>query len=319
MMRRSAFALGAVAAALLTALSMAAPASAGSGASCSGNSCSVDISQFITLSSKTGSVGSGAGYVPVNVAPPPCLWQPIGGATSGSQAIVSQWGPNPPSAFQIDQSYAQAKKLLKNPSPGIWYMLPVNPNASAAGQAECLKLPLYVWVPPGQVPPMPFIPGRTLAEYAYNHMAVPAPRLVANPAAKGYVNLATYIWETGAAAGPISVTAALGNQESATVTATPSRLVITADGPGRAFSNCGPNGSKYPVGTVPASASGPGIVPDCGVLWTAPDATAAVTGTVTWKVRWSATDGTGGTLPGIRMPGRTASMPVSEIQSINGG
>lgn len=319
MMRRSLIALSSIAAALLTTFSAAAPASAGSGAGCSGNTCSVDISQFIKLSSSTGSVGSGAGYVPVNVPPPPCLWQPIGDATSGSQAIVSEWGPNPPSTFQIDQSYKQAKGLLKNPAPGTWYMLPVNPNASAAGKAQCMTMPLYAWVPPGQTPPMPFIPGSTLAAYAYNHMTVPSPQLVANPTTKGYVNLATYIWETGAATGPISVTAALGNQNSATVTATPSKLVISTDGPGKAFSNCGPNGSKYPVGTVPASASGPGTAPDCGVLWTAPDASAVVTGTVTWTVTWSATDGTSGTLPDIQMPGQTAPIPVSEIQSVNGG
>ncbi len=316
MIRRLAITLGVPVAALVTALAVAGPASAGAGAGCSGSTCSVDISQFITLK---GDVGSGAGYIPVNVEPPPCLWEPIGDATSGSQAIISEWGPNPPTTFQIGQSYALAQQLIKKPAPGTWYLLPVNPNASPAGKAECLKLPLYAWVPPGQVPPMPPIPGQILAEYAYNHMAIPAPRLVTNPVATGYVNLGTFVWQNAATAGPVSVTAMLGNQAAATVTATPSHLVIRANGPGKAFSNCGPQGSRYPLGTVPAGASGPGIAPDCGVLWTAPATGASITGTVTWTVTWRATDGTGGTLPAIRMQGRTAPIPVSEIQSINGG
>lgn len=318
MIRRLVIAAAFPAAALLAALAVlaaAGPASAGAGANCSGNSCSVDISQFITLK---GDVGSGAGYVPVNVEPPPCLWNPIGDATTGSQAIVSQWGPNPPSNFQIDQSYKQAQDLLKNPAPGTWYELPVNPNASAAGQAECLKLPLYAWVPPGQVPPMPPIPGRILAEYAYNNMAIPTPDLVINPARTGFVNLGTYVWQSAAGTGTVSVTAALGNQAWATVTAVPSHLTISTDGPGTVSNNCGPQGSKYPIGQPPASA-GPGTRPDCGVLWTGATNGAIITGTVTWHVTWTASDGSSGTLPDIQMQSQTASIPVNEIQSVNGG
>lgn len=314
MIRRLMITIAAPATALLAALAAAAPASAGSGAGCSGNTCSVDITHFITLK---GDVGSGAGYVPVNVAPPPCLWNPIGDATTGSQAIVSEWSPSPPSNFQIDQSYAQAKKLLANPQPGTWYELPINPAASAAGQAECLKLPLYAFVPPGQAPPMPPIPGQILAEYAYNHMAIPTPSLVTNPASTGYVNLGTYVWQTAGTGQPLSVTASLGNQ-SATVTATPSKLTISTDGPGTTFSDCGPQGSHSPLGKPPASA-GPGTPPDCGVLWHGTTNGATITGTVTWNVTWTATDGTGGTLPVIQMQGRTAAIPVNEIQSVNGG
>lgn len=315
MIRRLAAAACVPAAALLAVLSAAVPASASSGAGCSGSSCSVSISQFITLK---GNVGSGAGYVPVNVAPPPCLWNPIGNAVSGSNAIIKEWAPNPPATFQIDQSYALAKKLVKNPQQGTWYELPVNPNASAAGKAECWKMPLYAWVPPGQTPPMPPIPGKTLAEFAYNNMAIPTPKLVLNPASSGFVNLGTYVWQTAGGTGALSVTAALGNQAWATVTATPGTLALSTDGPGAVSNNCGPQGSRYPVGQPPAGA-GAGTRPDCGVLWQGATKGATITGTVTWHVTWTASDGTSGTLPAIQMHGQSATVPISEIQSVNGG
>jgi hypothetical protein len=314
MIRRLVITLSVPAVALLTALSAAAPASAGSGAGCSGSTCSVDLSQFITLK---GDVGSGAGYVPVNVDPPPCLWNPIGDATSGSNAIISEWGPNPPTDFQIDKSYAQAKTLVKAPVPGTWYELPVNPNASAAGKALCWTMPLYAWVLPGQAPPMPPIPGQTLAEFAYNNMAIPTPALTINPTNVGYVNLGTYVWQAQGSPGTLAVTASVGAQ-SATVTAKSSGLTIGTSGPGTPANNCGPSGSGYPVGKPPANA-GAGTRPDCGVLWNGSASGATITGTVTWTVTWTATDGTGGTLPPITMRGQAGPIPINEIQSVNGG
>ena len=317
MIRRLAIAACIPTIALVTALSAAVPASAGAGAGCSGSTCSVDISQFITLK---GDVGSGAGYVPVNVEPPPCLWNPIGDATTGSQYIVNFFNgvnPGPSGPYDTGASFTQAQDLLKNPKPGTWYELPVNPAASQAAQQECLKLPLFYWVVPGQTPPMPPIPGRILAEFAYNNMAIPTPNLVVNPASTGFVNLGTYVWQS-AGTGAVSVTAALGNQAWATVTATPGSMTLSTDGPGAVSNNCGPQGSKYPVGSPPASA-GAGVSPDCGVLWQGTTSGATITGTVTWHVSWTASDGTGGTLPDIQMQGQSATFPVQEIQSINGG
>ena len=57
-----------------------------------------------------------------------------------------------------------------------------------------LALPLFDFTTPGQVPPTPQVPLLTLADYAYNHMGIPAPTLTVNPAGHGYVNLATYVW-----------------------------------------------------------------------------------------------------------------------------
>jgi hypothetical protein len=320
MIRRLAITFGVPAAALLIAASAAAPAAAGSGAGLSGGSASVYLSQFVKLTG-TG-VGSGSNYTPINVDPPPCLWNPIGDAISGSQYIINfsnGVNPGPGGLYQTGATFTQAQELLKKPVPGTWYELPVNPAASAAGQAECLKLPLFAWVLPGQAPPMPPIPGLTLAQYAYNHLAVTKPVLQANPAGKGYVNLGSYVWNTSQA-GPLTVTATLqGTGQYATVRAIPSRLTISTSGPGTAYSNCGATGSHYPVGNVPGSV-GPGTPPDCGVLWRGPSTGAVIRGVIVWTVQYTAYDSPGWTrLGAIRMAGAMPAMPINEIQSVNGG
>jgi hypothetical protein len=138
---------------LVLPLALAGPASAGSGGpppgvSCGGVGCSVPLERFIHFS---GNWSPGTSN-PVTIPPPPCLWEPIGNGQTGSQQIVSDYGPVPPTSFGVDKSFKLAQQLLKeNPIPaGTWYELPINPAASTAGQAECLKLPLYAWVLPGQ-------------------------------------------------------------------------------------------------------------------------------------------------------------------------
>ena len=94
-----------------------------------------------------------------------------------------------------------------------------SPAASAAAQAVCKTFPLFAWAAPGITPAEPPVPLATLAAYAYNHMTIPAPALTINPATKGYVNLASYVWArtrpvsamTGRAS-TYEVTATLGNQ-----------------------------------------------------------------------------------------------------------
>jgi hypothetical protein len=226
----------------------------------------------------------------------------------------------------------QARTLLRNTPvpPGTWWQLPVNPAASKAAQRQCYTLPLFDFTVPGQAPPTPPVPLQTLAEYAYNHMAIPAPTLTVNPAGRGYVNLATYVWGRSRPVSPATgrpdayeVTATLGG-ESVSVWAQPAAkdaFSVAANGPGTPYSACGPDGSRYRVAHAPASA-GAGTPPDCGVLWQAPVAGASVSATVTWSVTWGAgvRNGPGpNVLPPIQMTGRTPPFPVAEIQSINGG
>ena len=109
MIRRAAIA--GFAAGLLAPLLAAAPASAGSNLGCAGNGCSILLSRLITLS---GDVGTGAGFVPISVAPPPCLWEPIGNAVSGSRYVLQQFpNPTPGTPFGVPASVRQARKLLR--------------------------------------------------------------------------------------------------------------------------------------------------------------------------------------------------------------
>ncbi len=311
MIRRLLIATAATAAGLLAPLAAAPPAAADTIVGCHGNSCSVGLDEFITY--KGNYSLNGTSHLQVTEDPPACLWVKIGDAITGSNYIISQF-PNPPTtlSFGIYDSVQQAKKLLANPQPGTWFNLPINPAAGPAGFQACLKLPAFVFVPPGGTPPMPRVPPRILAEYAYNHMVIPAPTLTTSPANKGWVNLATFVWTNSPQ--QRHVTATLGN-ESVTVVARPVSTAITASAAGLPFTaGCGPNGSRHPEGHPPVT--GPGTPPDCGVLWQVPTTAATISATVTWDVAW----GPGNhPMPPIPMTGTSPAMGVQEIQTITGG
>ncbi len=303
--------VGAIAAAGLLAPLAAPPASAGTGVGCQGNGCSVSLDQFITY--KGDYSLNGTNHIQVTEDPPPCLWVPLGDATTGSNYIVGLFpNPSPGLPFDIYGSVQQARKLLANPQPGTWYNLPINPAAGPGGMKACLALPAFTFVPPGGTPPMPPIPLHILAEYAYNHMTIPAPMLTTSPANKGWVNLATFVWTNSPPRRQISAT--LGNQ-TVTLVARPARTAITASSAGITFTGgCGPNGSRHPQGHPPIT--GPGTPPDCGVLWQVPTTAATISATVTWSVTWGPGDHP---MPPIPMTGTSPAMGVGQIQTINGG
>jgi hypothetical protein len=314
---------------LLTPLAAAAPAAAaGPGVGCTGNACSILLTDLITLN---GDAGSGATVTPIPLPPPPCLWVPIGNAVSGSSYIIRVYGALlPGTPYGVTAAVRQARQLLATkPAPaGTWYMLPINPAAGPAGRQACRTLPLFFFARPGQAPPVPPIPPLTLAEYAYNHMLIPPPALTINPAGAAYVNLGTFVWGSWPASrttGRVTaykITATLGGQ-TVTVWARTAGFTVRASGSRTVFNRgCGPTGSRHPVGRPPASA-GPGVAPDCGVLWQAPDPAATLTATVRWAVSW----GTGNlngpgpqVLPPVSVTGPVPplAVPVAEIQAVNG-
>lgn len=317
---------GAVAVAALVPLAASTPAAAGTGTNCNGTSCSVDVSQFIKAYG-SGYTGGTTNHVPVNQEPPPCLWNPIGDQIAGSQTIINEFGDVTPadSLFGVYESVQQAKKLLADGGPaGTWYELPVNPAAGPAGRALCLQLPLFAFVQPNQVPPMPRIPDEVFAEFAFNHMKLPDPTVVASGHGQGFVNEATFVWWQGLPRGrTLWVTAELRDgSQAATVVARVARVSISAS-TGTASVNCGPNGSHHPVGQPPVT--GAGIAPDCGVLWTQAAQGATVTVTVDWQVVFHAGLSHGffgnqvpGAPPVITTRGTSNPIAVQEIQSING-
>ena len=316
MNRRVMIASVAAIAGLLVPLAAAAPpADAGTGVGCVGSDCSVSVWQFVNFLPRRNVGASGNSVIPINVPPPPCLWNPIGDATTGSQYIISQFGSvtKQDSLFEVYQSVQQAKKLLANPVTGTWYELPINPNAGPGGAAECVKLPLFAWVLPNQAPPMPNVPPVDLAEYAYNHIKILHSKLTLSPNGKGWVNLATYVWATSKP-DPVRLSATLGGVETVNLIARPVKVAISSSA-GTPEENCGVNGSHHALGSAPKT--GAGVPPDCGVLWTTPTTDATISATVTWRVTWNG-EGQGGVLPPVALTTTSNPIRVSEIQSING-
>jgi hypothetical protein len=329
-----------LAAGLATPALAAAPASAGSGTSSvgctTGDSCTVMLEKMVQFSGANYSPG--ANNLVVDITPPACLWEPIGDAHTGSQAILSIYGTNPPDLYQIPHSVQVARGLVNTqpPTPGEWYELPVNPAGTAAQRQECLTQPLYAWVPLGQAPPQINIPPQTLAQLALAKMALPtAGDMILNPASgQTYTNLPTYLRVTLGGGYQMfrgmpyaTVTATLGNT-AATVWAEPSRLQVSASG-GTQYkpdtTHCGYLGSTQ-INTAQAANAGPGTPIDCGATFLSPAAW-RLTATMTWRACWAPVAGGNPPAPGNCRPVPGAQLnglnwnkavTVNEIQSVNG-
>lgn len=281
----------------------------GSMTGCSGVACYANVWRYITLSGTPGAVSTGGGSGPqVNLPPPPCYMEPMFGGPelyrlwkSGTQTKVGPGGVNPEFPFA---AYVPRIKQHKGDAGGYWWERVTNLQVGGA-----CGLPLLAWVTNGAPPPLPAVPAVDLADYAYDHMTLPSPRLTLNPAVRSYVSLPTYVWDTL----PFTaahVTATLGN-ESATVNATAGNLALAAGGArATVYSNgCTPRGSRS---VDPPANAGPGTTPDCGVTFNAPSAGGSITG----KISWTATSGARTFQPIVVQGGDT--VPVDEIQSLNG-
>jgi len=233
----------------------------------------------------------------------------------------------------------KANKLVFDgpPDAGQWFALDGYASYGPAA-ADCMaSAPLnvfYVFVLPGQAPPPPPVPvpGINIAEYVANHQTVPVPHLRLSPQNKGYVNLATYLWARWAKSVVTNtmtryVTAGTLGQERVTVTSVPLKFVINVTGPGTAYTSCtltpdtaGYTGSHVAFGHPPNTT--PGTPPDCGVLWTAPSKGSSISVTITWQRSWTGVNvpgAPGGTLPDGSQTSGVTTIPVNEIQSVNGG
>jgi hypothetical protein len=297
---------------------------------CQGATCNVGLGQVITLSGDTG--GHGGSFEPIDQPLPPCFYAPIGDQIAGSNLVIAvaaaiDVGVTIPGLIPPDLGpyIQQAEALLKNPVPGEWYDLDINPADTMAQAIGCNALPPFQFVQAGNPPPaQPIIPPEIIARFAYNHFTIPQPRLTISPVGKGVVNLGTYVW----ARWPISPTT--GQEDVYQVKAQLGNTVVTVQAraqsvsptqvprAGSLFTDCGPHGSRFPVSSPPATA-GAGTPPDCGVLWRGPDASASISATATWTVTWWANDGVVHNLPDIKILSRPTNIAVSEIQGINGG
>jgi hypothetical protein len=346
-MKRHAAAILVIAAGLAAPALTAVPASAGSGTSsvgCStGDSCTVMLENMVHFGGRNYSPG--ANNMVVNIQPPPCLWEPIGNAVTGSQSITSQYGTNPKTAtslYQVNTSVQQAVTLQKTKPAGQWYMLPVNQAAGAAGVQQCLQMPLFAWVPVGQAPPGINLPPQTLAQLVLVNLPIPtAGRMSLNPTTgRTFTNLPTFVrvalvprnhtgYETGANGMPyVTMYATLGGV-SATVWVYATHLQVSASG-GPAYtpdtSNCGYLGSQMMTNPQAVANIGPGGPIDCGATFQAP-ATWQITATMNWQTCWAPIQSGGAPpancvpVPGAQLkpPNWTRPVFVREIQSVNNG
>ena len=351
-------AAGAAAAVVAIALPATPAAAAPPTGSCNGPTCGYYLYQHMSTSGdNTGPYSSGPA---VAVNPPPCWYQPDVPNSNPVAFVTWAIGQDPNSFVNPDGrtgkaslgdgephlvteelQYANAHVNTKKnqlvfdgpPAAGRWYDLNGYAQYGPAA-ANCMSVPLdvfYVFAGANPPPPPQPVPGIDIAHWLANHMTVPRPRLTLSPNNKGYVNLATYLWATwqnSRATGTMNkyqITGTLGN-ESVTVNAVPSQLVINVSSPGTGYNaNCtltpdaaGYVGSRAPFGNPPNSP--PGTAPDCGILYNGPTKGSSISVTTIWKRWWTGVntpDGNGGNLPTGQQTSQVKTIPVEEIQSIN--
>ncbi|MGP3922483.1 hypothetical protein [Streptomyces sp. 8N616] len=185
---------------------------------------------------------------------------------------------------------------------------------------DCKKI--MFWADQGEIPDVPqAISPKILAEYAYDKIRVPDTRVEMNPDGKQTVNLPTWMWLDKGTFKPVKVRASL--QEAglwAETTAEPVSLhidpgtedaqVFPASGDCR-INDDGSIGSPYTKGKSDQD-------PPCGVTYLRSTTNAPphkLKATLTWKISWEGSGGTGGELPDGTF-GTTTDVTVQEVQAI---
>ncbi|MFF4821504.1 hypothetical protein ACFY20_00285 [Streptomyces sp. NPDC001312] len=205
---------------------------------------------------------------------------------------------------------------------GYWWDSYVTPGrAGDPGALDCDK-PIF-WVDKGAAPPADTpqaITPAVLAELAYNEIRVPGTEVTLAPAGATKVNLPTWAWLDGARFRPVSVTASVPVLGIfATTTAEPVSLKIdpgTADAETYPASGvCAINGDRIGEAYAKGKAD---RTPPCGVkyLRSSGDGSYRLRATITWKIHWTGTGGTGRDLPEGTF-GNTQDVTVQEIQAVN--
>ncbi|MEV0238962.1 hypothetical protein AB0I06_03335 [Streptomyces sp. NPDC050674] len=179
------------------------------------------------------------------------------------------------------------------------------------------------WVDQGAPPPAGIknaVTPEILAELAYAEVRVPGTKVTLAPAAQTKVNLPTWAWLDAADFKPVSVTAsvpAIGIQATATAEPVSLRIepgtkdAVTYPASGVCAIDDGRIGEPYAKGKADRT-------PPCGVryLRSSGNGTYPLQATVTWKIQWTGTGGTGGDLPDGTF-GATQNVTVQEIQAVN--
>ncbi|MFE9383130.1 hypothetical protein ACFYMO_07785 [Streptomyces sp. NPDC007025] len=228
----------------------------------------------------------------------------------------------------IYENYYQTDKYddynIDKQGKGMFWEGVRNPNKADAPKADACS-EHAIWVPKGKPPKsMPLaVSPKILAQYAYEELPIPGTELSVNPENKQTVNLDTWVWLNKGRFKPVDVTASLdlldGTHLSATTTAKPTSLTLepgtddakTYPGSGKCVVKNGQLGEEYSVGKKNQT-------PPCGVRYlraSGQNGSYPLKATLTWKIAWKGSDGTGGDLPAGPFS-TTKNMTVKEIQSI---
>lgn len=250
----------------------------------------------------------------------PICWYEAG--MSGAEA--AKWArsgvdPNSPTGSEEAETYFPGWESHANDSEGHWYYSTCSrefaPDDETFKKAmESRKSLEYVWIPAGGQPPAPLIDGTTLARAAWKAVNIPAPTIETNPKIgdKGQtlVGMDTWVWATNGTPRAVTATATAG-PVTATVTAGTAGLKLSAPDSRPSCQGFGiPWHKGMPEGSSP-----------CTIKFTRSSAhlggTTPLTTSVVYSASFSATDGSGGSLPAITTT-NTINIPVAEVQALTG-
>jgi enoyl reductase len=211
---------------------------------------------------------------------------------------------------------------IPNSSKGLWW--DGVPNPSRIGDPASLSCfqEHYEWVLTGNTPKAgTSVDAKILAEAAYDRIRVPDTAVSLSPSATQTVNLATWAWLDKATFHPVSVTArldALGIQ--ATTTATPIALHID---PGTSDADVYPASGDCTINNdgsigTPYATGDENKTPPCGLIYrrSSSGRTFPLKATITWKISWTGSGGSGGNRPDGTF-GNTTDVTVQEAQTVN--
>ncbi len=291
---------------------------------------------------KGGDSGNTGGLSPVDTdwEPPACWYEPVfspkelqnfvdetGGV--GDVGIHETWvgkdlwtdhykDGKPADNFDDATSTAKGYKDYNLDKDGYFWRS-VAPDPHDPESWDCGRI--MFWQPDSQVPDVPNAPNpKMLSSYAYNKVKVPKTAIELNPRVKSTVNLATWVWLDKARFHDVLVRAELPRAGLwAETTATPVSLHLDpgsqdaqtypASGTCK-FNKDGSIGSPYKKGDSDKT-------PPCGVTYlrASEGQPYELKASITWKITWQGSGGTGGKLPSGTFD-TTQAIPVQEIQSI---
>ncbi|MFD4260997.1 hypothetical protein ACFWR9_26070 [Streptomyces sp. NPDC058534] len=342
-------ALPVLASSVATALCCTAPAHAFGGSDTRGEAEGKELTasaqhtsiKITQVSGPTGGKRGNLSSTDVNWEPPPCWYEPVftpeqlkdfaendgGGDVSirqgwfGSKLWTDHFkdGKDAPNYFGTPSSAKGYKDYNLGEKGYFWRG--VAPSLSALDDTSLCNR-LMFWQDAGQIPDVPNAPTpRTLAEYAYDKVEVPATEIEAKPAAKSTVNLPTWVWLDKGTFKEVKVRAELPNTGLwAETTAKPVALHLE---PGTddaetfpASGDCEINADGS-IGT-PYTKGKSDETPPCGIryLRASNGEPYQLKASITWEISWQGTGGATGDLPNGTFE-TTQDMNVQEIQSIN--